>query len=383
MTTFLSRRRTSSWLMVVLLLAVVLAVSACGGGGSAPASSSGGGGGGGSSASSGGSGGSSGTSASGQGSGGGTQAQPQQPAKQAPEQPNLKVGIPVDAATFLPLYVADKKGYFEGEGLRVELYTFQGDAGVVQALAGKSIDIAVASPTGLVKTLRSGQPFRAFWGGFNQSDFEWYSAKLTSLSEAKGATFGITTYGSLTDFLTRHALRNAGLNPEKDVQILQAGDGGARLAALESGQLDISILSTPFKFIAAEKGLNLVISEKRDITPTWPQHVVYGIDDFVKSKPETIKAFLRAMVKSIGHIESNPDDAVQILMDRLKLEEHLARMSVEDVTPGFDKRGGFDKTGLDLFWEISVEAGDVDHPWTYEEWFDMTYINTQDEWMNL
>jgi len=298
------------------------------------------------------------------------------------EQKKIKVGIPVDTATFLPLYVADGQGFFKDEGLDVEIYAFKGDAGVVQALAGDSIDISVASLTGLVQSIDSNQPFKAFWGGFNQSDFDWYSKTLTSMDDAKGAVFGITSYGSLTDSLTRYAIKKAGLDPDKDVQILQAGGSSERIAAMESGQMDVSILATPYKFMAKDQGMNLLLSEREDIVSKWPNHVIYGKEDLINSKPESIKAFLRAIVTANEYIEADPEGAAKVMAEKLQFEEKYAKLAVEDVSLGYDKRGGIDQEGLDFFWELSVEMGEVDSPWEDGKWLDRTFIDSQDEWVN-
>lgn len=61
------------------------------------------------------------------------------------------------------------------------------------------------------------------------------------MKDIKGKRFGVSTYGSLTDALTRYAVRQAGLDPEKDVQILQVGGSANALAAMQSGQIDASI----------------------------------------------------------------------------------------------------------------------------------------------
>lgn len=296
-----------------------------------------------------------------------------------PEQKDVKVGLPLQASTFLPIYLADSKGYFKDEGLNVSVYEFKGDAGVVQALAGKSVDINVASLTGLVNSIKSNQPFIAFWGGFNHADFDWYSPKLKTIT--KGTKFGVSTYGSLTDFLTRYAVRKAGLDPEKDVKILQVGGSANALAAMESGQIDASTLATPFKFMADDKGMHLLLSEKKDLSPTWPQHVIYAQKDFVKKNPETIRAFLRAVVKGMDYIEKNPEDAAKVLTARLKLEAKYSSRAVKEVLPGFDKKGKTDQKGLDFFWEITVESGDVDKAWPDDKWLDKSFINSADKWL--
>ncbi|MBS4026860.1 MAG: ABC transporter substrate-binding protein [Clostridia bacterium] len=309
-----------------------------------------------------------------------------EPVAQNPDQPklevtSLKVGLPVPAATFLPLYLADSKGYFKDEGLSVELFTFGGDGNVVQALAGGSIDINVASMSGFVNAVNGRQPFKAFWGGFNQADIYWYSPTLTSMDDAKGKRFGITTYGSLTDFLTRYALRLHGLDPEKDVQIIQVGPSINAIPALETGQIDVSTSSTPARFVMEELGMHQVMSVKEDISPTWVQHIVYARERFIDNNPETIKAFLRAMVRGIELIENNPEEAAKELMSRLNYSENHANRSIEPIVPYYDKAGNIDPQGLKLFWNIAIDAGDVKEAWTNDKWLNSTFINSANEWL--
>lgn len=308
-----------------------------------------------------------------------TDAKSTQPA--GPEKKEVKVGLPVQATTFLPVYLADSKGFFKEEGLDVKLFDFKGDAGAVQALAGNSVDLNVASLTGLVTSINSGQPFIAFWGGFNHADFDWYSTKLDSLTDAKGAKFGITTYGALTDFLTRYALSKAGLDPGKDVQILQVGGSPSALAAMESGQLDAAILSAPSKYVAEDNGMKHLLSERKDITPTWPKHVIYSKNDFLQSNPETIKAFIRAMNKGLDYMEQNQDDAAEELIKRLQFDKKYALRAVREVLPDFDRNGKIDQKGLDIFWEISIQAGDAKEPWKNEKWLDSRLMDSSNEWL--
>ena len=85
---------------------------------------------------------------------------------------------------------------------------FRGDADVVQALAGGTVDINIASLIGLVGTISSGQKFRSVWAGYNMPFFDWYAQpKYKSIAETKGGRYAISKYGSLTDSLTRYALR--------------------------------------------------------------------------------------------------------------------------------------------------------------------------------
>src|SRR5262249_57148989 len=128
-----------------------------------------------------------------------------------------------------------------------------------------SADVGVVSLAEVLSGISAGQPLKAFYGGFNVPAFEWFAVpSIHSLAEARGKRFGVTQYGSSTDFLTRYALASHGLDPAKDVQIVQGGDSPTRLAAMQAGQIDVNIFAAPDSFVAADRGHN------RNLPPRHP-----------------------------------------------------------------------------------------------------------------
>lgn len=82
-----------------------------------------------------------------------------------PEKPSIKVDLPVNAISFMPIYIVRKETGKE-EGLTVELVVFRGDAGVTQALAARSIDVALASLNGVINMISGGHKVKVFYAGF-------------------------------------------------------------------------------------------------------------------------------------------------------------------------------------------------------------------------
>jgi len=304
------------------------------------------------------------------------------PAKGKLEITKLNIGLPVPAVSFLPVWVADQNGFLREEGItEVKVLAFKGDADVVQALAGGTTDLNVASLTGLVTTIQSGQKFRAFWAGYNMPFFDWYAQpKFKSIAETKGGRYAVSKFGALTDSLTRYALRSAGLEPEKDVKILQLGGSTQALAAMEAGQIDASILSSPQTYIAAEKGFVKLMSQKEQIAPDWPTHVVYGKEEFIARNPNTIKAFLRATGKAIEWIKANPDEAAKVANKQMKFKVEYCRKAIDEIQDGWFSDGRPPQKGLKIFWDIAVQAGDVTEAWPNSKWLDTTFLKTQDQW---
>jgi NitT/TauT family transport system substrate-binding protein len=298
-----------------------------------------------------------------------------------PEITELKIGVPDLDPSFLPNWAADQRGFFKEEGITdVKVLVFKGNGPTVQALSGGTIDLCVASLIGLVNTINSGQKFKAFWAGYNMSDWAWYGqSKFKSIAETKGGRYGVSRFGSLTDFLTRYALRRAGLDPEKDVKILQLGGQAEFLAALSSGQIDVVILSAPNTYIAAEKGFVPLMAQK-DFSPDYPTHVIYAKEDLMGKNPNTIKAYLRATTKAMEWIKTNPDEAANLVNKQLKFKVEYARKAIDELKDGWYPDGRLPQDGMKVFWAIAIQSGEVKEPWPNSKWLDDSFLKTQDQW---
>ena len=299
-----------------------------------------------------------------------------------PESNKLNLGLAVPALSYLPCWVAEQKGFLKEEGItEVKVLAFRGDADVLQALTGGTVDLSVSSLTGLVTSIKSGQKFKAVWAGFNQPYFDWYAnPKFKSIAETKGGRYAVTKYGALTDFLTRYALRKAGLDPEKDVKILQLGGSPQSLAAMEAGQLEATILSAPSTYIAQDKGFVKIMDQKDYIAPDWPLHVVFAKEDYIAGNPNTIKAYLKANGRAIEWIRANREEAAQIASKMTKFKIEYCRKFVDEWESYWAVDGALPDKGMKVYWELAILSGDVTEPWPNSRWLDPTFMSTQGQW---
>ena len=299
-----------------------------------------------------------------------------------PESSKLSIGLALPTLSYLNCWVADQKGFLKQEGITdVKILAFKGDADVLQALAGGTVDISISSLTGLTESIKAGQKFKAVWAGYNHPYFEWYALpKYKSIAQTKGGRYAVSKYGALTDFLTRYALRTGGLDPEKDVKILALGGSAQSLPALEAGQIDASILAAPLTYVAAEKGFVKLMSQKDYIAPDWPLHVVFAKEEYISKNPNTIKAFLKASGKGIDWIRANPDEAAQIANKMTKFKTEHCRKWLDEYKDYWFADGRLPDKGLKVFWEIAVQAGDVTEPWPDGKWLDSSFLKTQSQW---
>jgi NitT/TauT family transport system substrate-binding protein len=297
------------------------------------------------------------------------------------EKPKLTLGLAVPAASFLPVYVAAARTW-KPEGLEVEIVSFRGDAEVSQAMAGGSLDLSLQSLDGLVNLVTSNQPVKGFYAGFHQADFAWLAQpSVKTWNDLKGGTIGVSTFGSLTDQLTRYVLKKHGLKPETDVSVVQAGPSATSIQLLRSGRLLAAIQSAPTKWVAEDLGLTVLGTQEKEIAPQWPKHTFVAPTKFLDENPETIRAFLRAHVAAIRLARADRALAVKVLVDQVKYQPSYAARAYDENLPAFDERGRLpDDKYMDIFWSIVIAAGTATEPWPAARLMDERFIGTFAQW---
>jgi NitT/TauT family transport system substrate-binding protein len=223
---------------------------------------------------------------------------------------------------------------------------------------------------------------KGFYAGFHQADFAWLAqASVKRWADLKGGTVGVSTFGSLTDQLTRYVLRKHGLKPETDVQIMQAGPSATSIQSLRSGRLLAAIQSAPTKWVAQDAGLTVLGTQENEIAPQWPKHTFVARAKFIEDNPETLRAFLRAHVAAIRLARQDRALAVKVLVDQVKYQPSYAGRAYDENLPAFDERGRLpDDKYMDIFWSIVIAAGTVPEPWPAARLMDERFIGTFAEW---
>ena len=297
------------------------------------------------------------------------------------EKTHLTIGVAVPAATYLPLYVAVDEGTFAKQGLAADVVEFRGGSDLIRAVVSESVDVGVVSLAEITSGIDAGQPLKAFYGGFNIPDFDWYgTSSVKTLADAKGKRIGITQYGSSTDFITRYALRMNGLDPSTDVQIIQAGPPSTRLAAMQAGQLDVSIFSTPEKFLAEEHGYKLLYSQKQ-LSDDYPQHLIFATQSFLAGHPNTVKALLRGHTLAVRMAKQDKQRAQQSLLKHLQMDPKYVERTYNEVIDHLYEDGRLpSEKSLDVFFDMGIKAGRYTERWPLTRFWIPTYVDSYSQW---
>lgn len=213
-----------------------------------------------------------------------------------------------------PIFVAKEKGYFEEEGLDIELVLVAQDTAML--VSTNKIDAVMVTPNifpGASEGLDIKIIEAAHTGCIQGATTK--DSGIKSAADLKGKRVGVAAEGDVPQLQLSEEMRQAGLDPRKDVEWLIYPDAQLELA-LEQGEIDAFASWDPFTTMALENGYELFFSTtsgdffKKDIC------CFYGMNpNTLKKNPELGKKLAKAFAKANEFIMSNPQEAAEIIIN--------------------------------------------------------------------
>jgi ABC-type nitrate/sulfonate/bicarbonate transport system substrate-binding protein len=205
----------------------------------------------------------------------------------------------------LPVWVAKDAGFFEKHGLNVEPVQIRGGSLITVAILTGNLQFSGAGAESVVAARAAGGEI-VLLACPVAVDPVYLIARpeIKSAAELKGKPAGITRYGSTTHFYLRTALRQIGLDPERDILILQLGAGPEMVVALHNGAIAAAALTHRYALPFLERGWPVLVDlSKTDLV--YPSSCVTSSRDFVKAEPAVVQNFLRGYVAGINLIKKD------------------------------------------------------------------------------
>jgi NitT/TauT family transport system substrate-binding protein len=252
----------------------------------------------------------------------------------------IKVGYPLGGSSSY-FWVAYRSGAFEKYGLKLEpIYIRGGLMGIQAALSGDLLLQLQGASTVVAAWAQGAKDFRFIGAVGNRLDYILAAhPSIKKPEDLKGKRIGVSQLGSSTDFIARLAARRLGLNPESDVQIVGIGGQGDRWTALTSGQVQATVLQSPFTLKARKAGYPTFIDfSKEDFEYTIAGPVTTG--SFIRAERDTVMNFMRGLADGMDFYrdEKNKDRVLKYLGEyyRSNVMEELeeTRRVYSQVTPG-------------------------------------------------
>ena len=209
----------------------------------------------------------------------------------------------------LPVWVAKDAGYFKKNGLDVEPVQIRGGSLITLAIITGNLQFSGAGAESVVAARAAGGDVVLLACPVDTDPVYLITRpEIKSAQDLKGQASAVTRYGSTTHFYLRAALKRVGLNPEKDMTILQLGAGPEIVVALDRGAIAAAALTIRYAMPFLQRGWPVLI----DLSNTdlvYPSSCVTSSRAFIRAEPKTTANFLRAYVAGIRLIKKNPSFA--------------------------------------------------------------------------
>ncbi len=272
----------------------------------------------------------------------------------------LRVGKAVPFAwTFTPLDVGIQMGIFAKHGLDIEASAFGGDARLQQALTADSLDIGVGSGPGMA-FMAKGVPAKAVGAMYgvprNMAVMADFNKPIRSVDDLRGKKLGVTTVGSLTDWIGKRINVQKGWTSNGITTVPIGGMQPAR-AAVKTGQLDGYIGALESGYELEENKEWRVITSAAPFVDHFITHVFFARDELIAKRPEAVRAFLKGWMDTIAFMKANKDKTVEITAKVVNVSPSVAARAYDEQMPNFSTDGTFDSKSVEVLKQSFLEMG--------------------------
>lgn len=233
----------------------------------------------------------------------------------------LKAAYPTTVGSMGVLWLTKEAGLFEKHGLSVELIYIAGSSKIVQAMLAKEIPISEIAIPAVIQANLAGADL-VMLAGPNHRPGQKLMVKpeIKSKEDLKGKKLGVTRFGTSDDFLLRYILTQWGIQPDREVALIQMGGSQEILAGLSSRGIDGGVLSSPLNLRALKLGFQMLV----DLSAIGVEYQGAGVvttRSYVSEHPDIIRRYLRAYVEGLHRFKTDRDFSLKILAKYSRIAE--------------------------------------------------------------
>jgi NitT/TauT family transport system substrate-binding protein len=222
----------------------------------------------------------------------------------------------VSGNTAVVTYVTQRAGLFKKYGLDTELILITGGPAAVSALINSDVDLDLRAPIAALQAMAHGLKLTFLLSQSNTLDYDVVTRpEIKEIKQLKGKRVGVIRFGGISELMVRYLFQKLGLDPDKDIQIIQAGQ--ARLVAMEKGAFEATVLSSVESIHAGRLGFRVL---------NMPQLPFFGSTiaanpSWAAKKPDTAQRFMKAYLEGARFFIREKAKSVEYLSDLLRLKD--------------------------------------------------------------
>ena len=267
--------------------------------------------------------------------------------------------------------MAQHRGFFKEENLDAEIIRMNPKVAITALSAG---DVDYCQLFGaVVGGAIAGLPVRVVAGYLDNWPMTLIAQpEFKTLKELKGKTLGISSFGATPDVAARLMIKQAGIDPEKEVKVLALGSDAARLTALKQRVVDVVVISPPADTQMEKQGYRILARAYELFS--FPYLGLGTHMRKIKEKPDEIRRVIKATIRANRFIRDHRDEAVRTLIAWGKVEREFAYASYDALRNLFNADGAVPEDGLKLVIEQTRRSNKVAREVAPGEVVDLTFL---------
>jgi NitT/TauT family transport system substrate-binding protein len=233
----------------------------------------------------------------------------------------IRVGVPSIGVANIIIFVMKEAKLYEKHGLDAEVISIMGSGIASKALISGNIEIVpIATPTVISANLAGAdmQILAHTMPGVVHAMM--VKPEIKRVEDLRGKKIGVSSLGSLTDFLVRAIAKKRGLNPDRDFTLISTGGSDTeRVMALKAGAVDATSVSHPGYGLARKMGFSMLWDAAREIDYPWMEITTRRAA--IKSDRELIMNYVKAHLEGIALFKKDRDFGIKVIKKTLKVTD--------------------------------------------------------------
>ncbi len=281
------------------------------------------------------------------------------------------------AFQYVPLVIAQERGYMKEEGLDLKMVFMQNAAGL-QALIANAVQFSGSGSSALVAISKGNAPLKTMLA-FNDQVLQWIVVRpnIKSLRDLSGKKVATTGVASIAAFMFRNILIKH--NIPKDIVLIDPGPVN-RLPSLLSGAVDAAIVSPEERYAALDQGMKDLLFIGKEVKNSWGTFATS--DKFIKEQPAQLAGFVRAVLKGLRVARQDRDNTITAVAKFSEMDRALATRMYDDLVGTFTKSGYVDEQTQKNDLAIVAQVADVNEVIQPKRAYDFSFARQAEALLN-
>jgi NitT/TauT family transport system substrate-binding protein len=268
-----------------------------------------------------------------------------------------------DSDSIIPVNVGDQLGYFKKRGLALKIVDFEGGGKMIQGMAAHSIDIGIGAGIQMA-FIAKGVPMKAVCESTTTLPYFSFGVPADSpvhaMADLKGKKIGVSTVGSLNDWLASEFDRSQGWGPGGTTHVAIGSNFPAIVAAFRAHQIDTYVGGTTTFLAMEENGTGRLLFPVSAYEGSVASGAIFASDELIARDPEAIRTFLAGWLETTQFIRSHKAEAVKLMSGITHFSESVTSRDYDIVKDMYSKDCRFDQQSLATLKRSFIELKTLD-----------------------